>query len=253
MEDYNISFFKPKSDFSRKNRNLVLTLVIIWAVSVFGFQILLKILEKPVPEIALTEFNEVKTNVFAETASPNEMQVFLKSLINVANKNTVNKDSEKPIVEKAINWAVYSLVTDKNIASDKIKNIQNKKEEALNISDFSKYKEERLKIKELEKEFIVENFSTLSINKNDIRAEILTSVLTSDINASLTNEEKDQLPKIMDKFLIHNRSVLTDTTFIGFPFHYFYTAVFLLVLFVGICYVYAKQIERLNKQFGIDD
>ena len=69
----------------------------------------------------------------------------------------------------------------------------------------------------------------------------------------LTSEEKEKLPQIMDKFLIHNRSVLTDTTFIGFPFHYFYTAVFLLVLFVGLCYLYAKQIERLNNQFGIDD
>ncbi len=253
MEDYNISFFKPKSEFSRKNRNLVLTLVIIWAVSVFGFQILLKIIEKPVPEPALVEFNEIKTNVFTNLATPYEKQILLKSLISVANKNTLNKTVEKPIIEKAINWAVYSLVTDKNAVSNNIQNIQNLKTEALNISDFVKYKEERLRIKELEKQLVAENHSELNINKNDIRAEILTSVLNTDKETLLTSEEKEKLPQIMNKFLIHNRSVLTDTTFIGFPFHYFYTAVFLLVLFVGLCYLYAKQIEQLNKQFGIED
>jgi len=253
MEDYNISFFKPKSEFSRKNRNLVLTLVIIWAVSVFGFQILLKIIEKPVPEPALVEFNEIKANVFTNSATPYEKQILLKSLISVANKNTLNKTVEKPIIEKAINWAVYSLVTDKNAVSNNIQNIQNLKTEALNISDFVKYKEERLRIKELEKQLVAENHSELNINKNDIRAEILTSVLNTDKETLLTSEEKEKLPQIMNKFLIHNRSVLTDTTFIGFPFHYFYTAVFLLVLFVGLCYLYAKQIEQLNKQFGIED
>lgn len=253
MEDYNISFFKPKTEFSRKSRNLVLSLVIIWAVSIFGFQILLKIIEKPVPEKALTEFNNVKINVLSDNSSTIEKQIFLKSLINVANKNTLNKDSEKPVIEKAINWAVFSLVEDKDIASKKISEIQKAKTEALSITEMEEYKKERLNIKEIEKQFVGEYYNVLNIQQNDIRAEILTSVLQNDTNVSLTIEEKEKLPQIMDKFLIHNRSALTDTVFIGFPFHYFYTAVFLLVLFVGICYIYAKQIDRLNKQFGIDD
>ena len=93
----------------------------------------------------------------------------------------------------------------------------------------------------------------MNINKNGIRAEILNSVLDSKTNVELTKEDKEKLPQIMDKYLIHNRSFLTDSKFLGFPFHYFYTAVFLLILFVGLCYAYAKQIENLNKRYGIDD
>ena len=78
-------------------------------------------------------------------------------------------------------------------------------------------------------------------------------IVIGDKNLSLSSEEKEKLPQIMNKYLIHNRSVLTDTTFIGFPFHYFYTAVFLLILFVGLCYIYAKKVESLNLQFGIED
>ena len=48
-EGYHISFFKPTTERARANRNMVLWLVTVWFVAIFGFQILLKILEKPVP------------------------------------------------------------------------------------------------------------------------------------------------------------------------------------------------------------
>ena len=61
-------------------------------------------------------------------------------------------------------------------------------------------------------------------------------------------EQQALTKEIMDRYLIHNRSVLTDTIFLGFPLHYFYTAVFLLVLFVGLCLGYCLMMERLEKE-----
>ncbi len=60
------------------------------------------------------------------------------------------------------------------------------------------------------------------------------------------------IPAIMDRFLIHNRSVLTDTIVLGFPFHYFYSALFLLALFVAICLVYCKAIDKVMKKYDLE-
>ena len=52
QNQYHFSFFKPSTESARHNRNMVVQFVLIWAVAIFGFQILLKILEKPTPEPA---------------------------------------------------------------------------------------------------------------------------------------------------------------------------------------------------------
>ncbi|MCK7511612.1 MAG: DUF4212 domain-containing protein [Desulfobacterales bacterium] len=82
-----------------------------------------------------------------------------------------------------------------------------------------------------------------------LEAPILAASLKKDFPASLTEPSFNRLPELMKLYLTHNQSVLTDTKFIGFPFHYFYTAIFLLVLFVVLCIVYNILIEwRLNKE-----
>ena len=60
------------------------------------------------------------------------------------------------------------------------------------------------------------------------------------------------IPGIMKTNLIHNQSVLTDTIFLGFPFHYFYSALFLLTLFVLICLVYCFKIDTLMKKYDME-
>ncbi len=55
-DQYNFSIFSPRNLHGRKNRNVIFTMLAIWAVAVFGFQVLLKALEKPTPEKALTLF-----------------------------------------------------------------------------------------------------------------------------------------------------------------------------------------------------
>ena len=61
--DYHISFFKPTTDSARRNRNMVVQFVLIWAVAIFGFQILLKLIEKPVPEQAFVSYESVWTDI----------------------------------------------------------------------------------------------------------------------------------------------------------------------------------------------
>ena len=55
-DQYNFSIFAPRNRHGRKNRNVIFTMLAIWAVAVFGFQFLLSIIEKPTPEKALGVF-----------------------------------------------------------------------------------------------------------------------------------------------------------------------------------------------------
>ena len=55
-DQYNFSLFSPRHLHGRKNRNVIFTMLLIWAVAVFGFQFLLKGIEKPTPEKALGAF-----------------------------------------------------------------------------------------------------------------------------------------------------------------------------------------------------
>jgi putative solute:sodium symporter small subunit len=57
----------------------------------------------------------------------------------------------------------------------------------------------------------------------------------------------------MTKYATHNQSVLTDFAFLGFPFHYFYSGVFLLILFVFLCWLYCIRLERLQKKYSIHE
>ena len=78
-----------------------------------------------------------------------------------------------------------------------------------------------------------------------------------EIMSKFYGESEQKLRKIFEEamglYLIHNRSVLTDTRFLGFPFHYFYTAVFLLILFVGLTWLYCVRTDMFNKKYGIED
>jgi putative solute:sodium symporter small subunit len=42
------------------------------------------------------------------------------------------------------------------------------------------------------------------------------------------------------------KSFLTETAFLGFPFHYWYSAQFVIFLFIGLCYAYCKFIDKLE-------
>ena len=75
----------------------------------------------------------------------------------------------------------------------------------------------------------------------------LTAIEEGDV--SMVSSE---IPAIMSRNLIHNQSILTDTIILGFPFHYFYSALFLLVLFVTICVVYCRAIDKVMAKYELE-
>ena len=241
-QDYHISFFKPTTPQAKANRNMVLWLVLVWVVAIFGFQILLKVLEKPTPETAYTEYKAVWEDVKNETASQEQLSSFAKSTLSVLGKVFITAD-EKAVLENALSWSFYQI-SDPGV-QEEITEFQAYEKSIEDIQD-KDYVATKLKLES--------NLSpVLALEKSDVRRKFLPLSLDAKGMNEFTQENKDALPAIMDKYLIHNQSALTDIVFLGFPFHYFYTAVFLLVLFVFLCWIYSVRTDALNKQFGKED
>jgi putative solute:sodium symporter small subunit len=92
-----------------------------------------------------------------------------------------------------------------------------------------------------------------ALSELDVRSKIAPLEVKSSLMESFDDSDRDQMVETMGLYLIHNRSVLTDAKFLGFPFHYFYTAVFLLILFIGLCWLYCVRTDMFNKKYGIED
>ena len=244
--DYHISFFKPTTPQALANRNLVVWFVIIWVVSIFGFQILLKVIEKPTPEPAYVTFQNVWENVTSDAPGEKEVIEFGQASLSVLGKVAIDP-GDKAVLDNALSWSLYQLTSDslKESLIASIQNFEKVKAEITNISDEAYIK--------LKKSLSAELSPILSLNQLDVRSKILPLELTSANITGLTDDTKEKLPAVMKRYLIHNQSFLTDTQFLGFPFHYFYTAIFLLVLFVGLCWLYCVKTDKLNAKLNIVD
>jgi putative solute:sodium symporter small subunit len=244
-QDYHISFFKPSNPRTKANRNMVILLVSVWAVAVFGFQILLKIIEKPTPEDIYHSYEAVWENIQSGNASEAEIKEFAQASLQVLSKVFIKKE-EREVLDIAVTSSMYQLAkSEQQMLVEKIAAFEKTKNEIDNISD-EYYISQRNELSAYASPII-------GLAPNDIRADILPLELHADQVDGFTDEVKAQIPVIMDKYLIHNESVLTTASFLGFPFHYFYTAVFLLILFVFLCWLYCNRTTALNKKFGIED
>lgn len=220
-EHYEVNFFKPLSGHAKANKKLISTLAIIWAVAVFGFHFLLIIITTPTAEDTLNDFNSIWPQVVEDTSATIEMkQVFAKSMLMVLGKNIAVKDNHKAVLKESLSWSVYSMQAD-------------------SLKPF--YKSEP-------------NIAAASIGLGEdgfdkIMRDLLPTSLVKVENPSLNDKSKKALSEIMQLYLVHNQSFLTDFKFLGFPFHYWYTAQFLLILFVLLCLFYAVSIDMLNKKY----
>lgn len=220
-EQYEVNFFKPLTDHAKANKKLISTLAIIWAVAVFGFHFLLILITTPTPEQTLNDFNSVWPQVVKDNSATVEMkQVFAKSMLMVLGKNIAVKDDHKAVLKESLSWSVYSM------QPDSIKPL---------------YK--------LEPISAATNIGLSSDGFDKIMRDLLPSSLIKVESSSLSDESKTALPEIMELYLVHNQSFLTDFKFLGFPFHYWYTAQFLLILFVVLCLFYAVSIDKLNEKY----
>lgn len=225
QENYEVNFFKPLSTHAKANKKLIIILASIWLVSVFGFQFLLMALNKPTPEKSYEVYKKVYPSVVEDADASTDMKRdFAKSLLFVIGKNNTVKPADKELLKSAFSWAIYSMQADSlkpmfNQGSNKETVDLAKQSLALGEEGFDKL------------------LSTL----------IPYSIVPIE-NSEFGLELKKEIPRIMDLYLIHNQNVLTDIKFIGFPFHYWYTAQFLLILFVILCLIYAYAIEGINKK-----
>lgn len=235
-KDYNISFFKPTTPLAKFNRNLILGLFTVWAVSIFGFQIWLRIVEEPTPEIAYKQYEQVWDQVKTGQASDAEKQVYIKSALSVLGKVTL-AESDRFFLNSSVNKLTNELVpeSEKSVFSSKI--------EAFKAKEYGDDG-----YQELKSDMISTTAKYIGVEAYSLEAKLIPLELVAAQSAEINIPE---IEAIMAKYLIHNQSYLTDTVFLGFPFHYFYTSVYLLILFVALCLYYCIATDRAMKRLGI--
>ena len=243
---YHISFFKPTTDRARFNRGIVVWLASIWFIAIFGFHIVLRVIEKPTPEPPFTAFENVWESVKNGTAEKSELQAFAHSTLSVLGKIAITED-ERSLLARSMSWSA-TLLTPDSLRSGMIAEISDF--EVLKASGVSFNDEVYIAAKNSLANIFI---PFLGLSKQDPLTRILPLEITAKGIASLPEEAVNNLPSIMQKYLVHNQSVLTDTKFLGFPFHYFYSSVFLLILFIGLCWLYCVRSDRRNKLLGITD
>ncbi|MEF8984884.1 MAG: hypothetical protein V5A51_09865, partial [Bacteroidales bacterium] len=105
---YHISFFKPTTPQARYNRNMVLWLVLIWVIAIFGFQLLLKLVEKPTPEAAYIKFQRAWPQVERGDASDKELAELGQATLSVLGKIMLS-DDDKTVLTDGLSYSVYQL------------------------------------------------------------------------------------------------------------------------------------------------
>lgn len=241
-DDYKISFFRPTTQRALVNRNLTIKLFLLWAFAIFGFQVLLKLVEKPVPEDALLRFTPAWEKVLAGEAVEQDFQVAGQSMVQAMGKVTLGP-ANYAILRDGVGWMLYHVCSDDEFADiqQDVQAVNSLREEITSLQD-SHY----MAAKEL---VIARAAPALGIDEGSLLAQLLSVGLGNDM-AGISEEGKQRIPEIMQLYMTHNRSFLTDTIFLGFPFHYFYTAVLLLVFFVALCWYYCYRIDRLHARLN---
>lgn len=226
-KSYDVNFFKPSTPFLRENIRVIVIGLVIWGVMTYGFQILLKIMETPTPEATYVSFQQVAPKLADGSASAEEKVTAANFYLHMLGKSaTLLKNEDLKAVFTATVNSLLSAAEQKTLAT---------------------VAETAASDKSVNVDFIN---TALGITDNKAMMAVVPYGLTAVTpDAAMTN---DALKPLMDKFFIHNQSVLTDTIVFGFPFHYLYTALILLVSFVLICLVYCQVIDKLMKKYGME-
>lgn len=205
---YDINFFKPVSGMTRDNNRIITVFLIIWFLAVFGFQFLLIGSNKLTPEDSLITFNEVWPQVESGEADKASQQAFGKTLLMVLGKNIALEDAHKVVLKESLSLAAGKLTPGGTLEPVAVAG-------ALGLGE-GEY--------------------------DQLMIELLPYSLVEPQSVTYSSE----LPVIMEKYCIHPQGPLTNFRFFGFPFHYWYTAQFLLILFVVLCLLYAIKIEKIH-------
>ncbi len=251
--DYHFNLFQPLTEYGRKIRNLILTMLAVWAVCVFGFQILLRVVEKPTPEESLTRFEAAYAALKNGSNDPDIIREFLHSQVLTAGKNGI-KPADREVLGAGINVAFRMLVPDSLEESimAKIPEMVSMKGQ-LEKATGQEYLNLKTGIIRVQDELMAVTASFTGFTPGGLESAILANHLKNGASLGLSAPVLESLPDVMKLYLTHNQSFLTDFKFLGFPFHYFYTAVFLLILFVGLCLLYNLRLDRRMKLEKIEE
>jgi uncharacterized membrane protein len=225
--NYEINFFKPRTAFLKDNVRVIVIGITIWAVCVYGFHIFMKIIEKKTPEAGYLVYEQVYPK-FADGAATAEDNINIaKVYLNLIGKSITLQKSAA--LKEGFTAAAYNAMPEEG------------------KDTFTKIAAEAATNKRVDVKPIL---TALGIEKDVVLKGVVSFALVPYTDQlSVTAPE---IPAIMDKYLIHNQSFLTDSKLFGFPFHYFYSAVFLLALFNIICLVYCFVIDRIMKKHGME-
>ncbi len=227
---YTFNFFKPNSEYAKSDARLITSILIVWFLAVFGFHTLMKAIEEPVPEPQLVVFEEAWPNVMDRTATKQELRDVTKAHLNLLSRH-VSLRSHKEF-KLSLTYMVFRILPRK----------ERRAFVALTKKDLSERKAGAHKLA-----------TSIGLEKNSILAQILPYGLVPFNGKRVSSDVLKTVPPIMKKNMVHYRSVLTDTKFLGFPFHYFYTSIFLLVLFIGLCWIYCKEFDKIAKTCKIKE
>ncbi len=226
--NYDINFFKPRTAFLKENVRIITIGLVIWAVCVFGFHILMKIIETRTPEPGYVVYEQVYPKLKDGSATVEEKAQIAKVYLGLVGKSIALQKSEP--LKKAFSSTVYDILPAGEKETFLAATTQLETDKTVNLDYVAK---------------------ALGI-ENDVVLKGVVPYATAPVTAGVTATAAEEIPAIMDKYLIHYQSVLTDTIFLGFPFHYFYSALFLLTLFVVICLVYCWVIDGVMKKHGME-
>ncbi len=241
QNDFHVSFFKPVTNKARRNRNMIIWLVAIWATAVFGFQILLRVVGEPVPEPSYESFVSVWDQIEGGEPGRSDLKTFGHSVLGVLGKVYIQQDYKEALAN-SFTWSVFQMAEEEELAMlEKL------------LADFRDKTETSDGI--LDPEYIMARDALeskvagmLDVADEDPRRLVIPFMLAKGDPGQLAASDLEMTETAMELYLIHNRSFLTDTRFLGFPFHYFYSAVFLLILFIGLCWAYCVITDRREAQ-----
>ena len=216
-KDYNTNFFFPNSAFAKENNRLIAIIVIIWALAVFGFHGWMKVIEKETPEPGHDAYMAAVEALKADTASVQQKQDVAKVYLTLMGRYIQLRESAD--LQNAFTGLVKDLLPEGQVID---------KKNTANIN------------------------AAVNLKDGEIDAILKTIVPFALTDVAAAKVDYDKMTGVMDKHLVHYRSFLTDTIFLGFPFHYFYSAVFSMVLFCGLCIFYCVVADKMMIRHGIE-
>lgn len=225
---YDINFFTPHTPFLKDATRLIWIGVSIWFLATYGFHILLKVIETPTPEPGYLVYEKVYPKLTQGSATQEELVDIGKVYLGLVGKAV--KLQKNAALKNAFTSTVHALLP------------EDQKATLLTTAS------EAEKNKKVDTGFIAK---ALGVEGNAAMKAAIPYALAP-LDAGAKDMISPEIPAIMDKYLIHNQSVLTDTIILGFPFHYIYSALFLLTLFVVLCLTYCKAIDNVMKKYDLE-